>query len=129
MKFFVSSKNIETNKITFAGDDHNHITRTLRMRPGERITVCDGAGYNYLCSLSYFDNMRVEAEIIEKYENKSEPSVFLTVFAGYPKGDKTDIIVQKCVELGAARVVFFMSERCIARLDEKNTEYNQCILS
>ena len=29
------------------GEDGRHIARALRMRPGERVTLCDGAGFDY----------------------------------------------------------------------------------
>lgn len=39
----------------------------------------------------------------------------MTVLCGLPKGDKTDYIIQKCVEAGAYEIMFFDSERCIAK--------------
>ena len=39
-----------------------------------------------------------------------------------PKQDKPELIIQKCTELGAARIVFFISKRCVSRPDEKSAE-------
>ena len=36
-----------------------------------------------------------------------------------PKQDKAELIIQKCTELGAAEIVFFLSRRCVSRPDEK----------
>ncbi len=48
----------------------------------------------------------------------------VTVLCGLPKGDKTDYIIQKCVEAGAAEILFFHAKRCIAKPDlpEKKLE-------
>ena len=39
----------------------------------------------------------------------------MTVLCGLPKGDRTDYIIQKCVEAGASEIAFFNCERCVAR--------------
>src|SRR5690606_39092662 len=38
---------------------------------------------------------------------------------GLPKGDKMELIVQKCTEIGAARFIPFESERVIVQYDRK----------
>ena len=38
-----------------------------------------------------------------------------TVFAGLPKGERSDFLVQKCTEAGAAGIVFFSCTRCVAK--------------
>ena len=45
-------------------------------------------------------------------------SVKVTVLCGLPKGDKTDYIIQKSVEAGAEEILFFNSDRCVARPDK-----------
>ena len=63
---------------------------------------------------------------MEKRPTAAEPSVEVTLFAGYPKQDKLEFIVQKAVELGAARVVPFFSRFCVAapkKEDQKNLRY------
>ena len=42
----------------------------------------------------------------------------VTVLCGLPKGDKTDYIIQKSVEAGAEEILFFNSDRCVARPDK-----------
>lgn len=56
-----------------------------------------------------------EAEVIEVVPCKGEPGVEVTVYAGLPKGERADFLVQKCIEAGASRIVFFNCERCVAR--------------
>lgn len=58
-----------------------------------------------------------EAEVIEVVPCKGEPGVEVTVYAGLPKGERADFLVQKCIEAGASRIVFFNCERCVARPD------------
>ena len=50
-KFFAEHKNIGETAIHITGSDANHIARVLRHQIGDKITVCDGAGADYLCEI------------------------------------------------------------------------------
>ncbi len=98
------------------GRDAEHV-RVLRLRPGEDMVICDGRGTDYKCRFVRADKEQVEAEVIEVVKCPAEPTVKATILCGLPKGDKTDYIIQKCVETGADEIVFFHSNRCIAKID------------
>ena len=101
--------------ITIYGADAHHLARVLRMKPGEEIAVSDPSGLDRICRITYVSGECVTAEVISTEYNKAEPKYKATLYQGMPKGDKTDVIVQKAVELGASRIVPFESSRCIKR--------------
>ena len=107
--------------VTLSGSDGEHI-RVLRMKAGDRITVCDGEGTDYHCVLTKTENARAEAKVIGLEQNPAEPSIRCTVLAGMSKGDRPDYTVQKCTEAGAAEIVFFPCARSVSRPDDKNLE-------
>jgi 16S rRNA (uracil1498-N3)-methyltransferase len=115
-RFFIEQSDIRGGAVHIRGKDAEHL-RVLRLRPGELVTVCDGRGTDYLCRLKGLGPDSVEAEIISSAPSEAEPRLACAVYAGLPKGDRAELIVQKCVELGAAEVVFFLSERCVSRPD------------
>ena len=49
--FFVSPQQVKEEKIYVEGSDVNHIKNVLRMKLGEKLTVNDGEGWQYLKSL------------------------------------------------------------------------------
>ena len=122
-RFFIAGTNLLGGTAIIRGRDAEHV-RVLRMRPGEDMIICDGQGTDYKCRLVSADKEQVEAEVIEVVRCPAEPSVRVTVLCGLPKGDKTDYIIQKCVEAGAYEIVFFSSKRCVAKADniEKKLE-------
>lgn len=122
-RFFMAGTNILGGMAIMKGRDAEHV-HVLRMRPGEDMIICDGQGTDYKCRLVKADKEQVEAEVIEVVRCPAEPSVKVTVLCGLPKGDKTDYIIQKCVEAGAYEILFFSSSRCIAKLgnEEKKLE-------
>lgn len=113
-RFFIAGTNIKGGMAYMKGRDAEHV-RVLRLRPGEDMILCDGQGTDYKCRLVYADKEQVEAEVIEVVPCPAEPTVAVTVLCGFPKGDKADYIIQKSVEAGASELVFFPSERCVAK--------------
>jgi 16S rRNA (uracil1498-N3)-methyltransferase len=122
-RFFLSHEHINENVIYITGKNLEHL-KVLRLRIGETLTVCDGQGRDYLCRLKSHSPDSAETEVIAIEASKGEPGIRCAVYAGLPKGDKTDYIIQKSVELGADEIVFFLSERCVAR-PEKNSLKNK----
>ena len=117
-RFFVEPQNIKDNIIELYGDDAGHISRVLRSRPGEILTVCDGTGNDYEAEIIEINEKTVRLEIKSTAFTESEPSVRITLYQGLPKGDKMELIIQKCVELGVYRIVPVNTERCIVKLDK-----------
>ena len=116
-RFFMAGTNIMGGMAIMTGRDAEHV-RVLRLRPGEDMIICDGKGTDYKCRLVKADREQVEAEVIEVVPCPAEPTVQVTVLCGLPKGDKTDYIIQKCVEAGASEIMFFQSDRCVAKPDK-----------
>lgn len=103
------------------GRDAEHV-RVLRLRPGEDVVICDGRGTDYRCRIVSPLGEEVEAEVVEVAPCRGEPAVDVTVYAGLPKGERADFLIQKCVEAGAKRIVFFDCERCVAKLDGRSVD-------
>ena len=116
-RFFMAGSNIMGGMAIIRGRDAEHV-RVLRLRPGEEMIICDGEGTDYKCRLVYADKEQAEAEVIEVVRCPAEPSVKVTVLCGLPKGDRSDYIIQKCVEAGAYEIAFFSCDRCVARPDK-----------
>ena len=116
-RFFMAGTNLAGGMAILRGRDAEHV-RVLRLRPGEELTICDGQGTDYKCRLVSADREQAEAEVLEVVRCPAEPTVAVTVLCGLPKGDRSDYIIQKCVEAGAAEIGFFLSERCVARPEQ-----------
>lgn len=112
-RFFTAA--VGDGYIVIDGADAVHIGRTLRMRPGEELTVCDGAGTDFACVIEAIHADSVELRIESSVPSQSEPALALHLYVGMPKADKAEHIVQKAVELGAASVNFFDCRFCVSK--------------
>ena len=118
-RFFADADCIGEEIITIVGDDVKHISKVLRLRTGDEITVCDSCGWDYVCAIEDISSAQVEARILAKNPNKAESPLHITVYQGLPKSDKMDYIVQKCVELGVVNIVPVATARAVVKLHDE----------
>ena len=115
-KFFVDKNQITEDTIFITGENAHHISRSLRMAPGEKITVSDMDGFDYDCVLESFTENTVNAKITNKYLSIAEPEIKVHLYQALPKGDKLDLIIQKSVECGAYDITPFESTNCVVKI-------------
>ena len=120
-RFFIDSEQLNNDIVYLSGEDYNHIRNVLRMKQGEEVLLCDGGDKEYLCTISAYDmeTERVLLDITDVFGNARELPSQITLFQGYPKGDKIETIIQKAVELGVYEIVPVMMKRCVVKLDDK----------
>lgn len=116
-RFFIDRQPDEF--ITITGNDARHIGRSLRMKIGDSITFCR-CGTDYFCTIYAMTEDSVTCRVDSAEPSKCEPDTFLTIYQAFPKQDKMELIIQKTTELGASRIVPFISSRCVSRPDGKD---------
>lgn len=112
-RFFVPSTGFDGDRVSITGDDAFHMARSLRMAVGDTVTVCDMHGQEHLCRLESLRDELCCLTVLSSKPAEGEPPVEITLYMGYPKGDKLELVIQKAVELGASEIVPFFSERCV----------------
>ena len=121
-KFFVDNSKVKDEKIVIDGTDVNHIINVLRLKKTDKILICEKETMqNFICEIEDFDKERVSCKIIEKTDFVSESNVKLDVYQGLPKADKMELIIQKETEIGASKIIPVQMDRCIVKLDEKDS--------
>ena len=131
-RFFI--ENVSGEFITVSGSDAAHIAKSLRMKPGESVTVCGGQGIDFLCEITELSEQTVQLRVVDTVVTQSEPSLRVTLYQGLPKGDKLEWIIEKTIELGVSRIVPVLMQRSVSRPDaksaaKKHERYNKLALS
>jgi len=114
-RFFVTPAELEQNHILLTGDNAAH-AKVLRLKSGEEVLLCDGAGRECLCVVEE----GLQLQVLERRASATEPMVSATLYMAFPKADKLEHVIQKATELGADRIVAFPSARCVSRPDSKS---------
>ena len=118
-RFFVMPGEVTGKTLTLTGENAAH-AKVLRLKPGEQVLVCDGAGTEWLCAVTAVSAGETELEVLEERSSETEAAVKVSVYMALPKADKLEHVIQKATELGAYEIVTFPSERCVSRPDEKS---------
>ncbi len=104
------------------GDDAAHITRSLRMRVGERLVVSDSKGTDFDCVITALSPDLVSLEVEQERPNQSEPDIAVTLCTCLLKGDKFETVLRHAVELGAVEILPVLSTNCVSRPDAKTLQ-------
>jgi 16S rRNA (uracil1498-N3)-methyltransferase len=92
-------------------DDRHHLERVLRVRPGEEVTVSDGAGRWRSCRMGPHGALEPAGEVVVLPRPQPAVAVALAV----TKSDRPELAVQKLTELGVDRILPFVADRSVAR--------------
>lgn len=118
-KFFVSKDNIVGNKCTIEGDDVKHIYKVLRLKEGEKISINNCQGKEYIGKLIDINKKEVIIDILEEVELNNESNIKVHLFQGMPKSTKMDLIAQKNTELGIMSITPIITERVVVKNDSE----------
>lgn len=121
-RFFIADSPMPGSQYLLTGEDARHISRSLRMRTGERLTLCTPDSLDCLCEIREFQDEAVCLEVLTCTANTSEPRQRVTVYQCLPKSDKLETVIQKATELGAAGIVPVESSRCIAKPERSGAQ-------
>lgn len=117
-KYFISNDDFSDNIIT--GDDVFHIKNVMRGKIGDQILVSNQKK-TCLVKITKIDK-EVAYEIVKEEIGNHELPVFVSIFQGYPKGDKIEDIIKHGTELGAYEFIPTIMKRSVFKLDEKKKE-------
>jgi 16S rRNA (uracil1498-N3)-methyltransferase len=106
-RFFVDS--IRQGNAELRGDEARHLTRVLRVEPGQRYEISDN-GSVFLAEIAEARGDRVVFQIIEPLASVPLP-VRVTLCAALVKFDRFEWIVEKATELGVESIQPFEAAR------------------
>lgn len=121
-RIFENQSPLKSNQeITLDEYGAGHISRVLRLKAGDLITIFDGEGHEFKATLSSVGK-KVSVLIGEPLDNNRESPLQIELLQVLSRGDRMDFTIQKAVELGISSIVPLTSERCGVKLDEKRAD-------
>ena len=122
-RLFVPPARMRERPIIVGGDEHHHLARVLRARPGDEITLFDGAGAEVRARVVRVGRTETELAADETLSQAVDDAAAdvppagapLVLLTAVPRGGRMDFLVQKCSELGVARIVPVITARSVAR--------------
>lgn len=105
-------------EIILPGQAAAHVTRVLRLRAGDAVSLFNGNGNDYAAELIAAGSREVRARVLEAAANGLESPLRIVLAQALARGEKMDWIVQKATELGVAEIVPLVTARSEVKLDD-----------
>ena len=123
-RFYVAPEHWNPNLVVLRESQVHHARDVLRLEPGERVVVFNGRGHEITAEITKVT--RKEIQMRKLHEARVPPlRCEITLAQAIPKGKNMDLIVQKAVELGAAKIAPIISDRTIVHLQDKEAVQKQ----
>lgn len=99
-----------------------HHLHVVRQQPGDELVLFNGTGGQVRARLVEIGKRRASAMVEAHEAVEAELPYALTLAQGLPEGSKMDWIVEKAVELGAARILPLAAQRSVVRLSSERAD-------
>jgi 16S rRNA (uracil1498-N3)-methyltransferase len=103
-RFFAPALDPGDETVVLPRDEAEHLTRVLRLGPGDTVSIFDGRGEEFLARVITAERRDVRVQLLSRTEPAAEPSVAVTLVQGVLKTDRMDDIVRDAVMLGVTAV-------------------------
>jgi 16S rRNA (uracil1498-N3)-methyltransferase len=110
-RFFAPSVDLGDETAQLPKDEAEHLTRVLRLGPGDSVTVFDGRGHEFLARVVAAARRDVRVQLVSRIDPAAEAAVPLLLVQAVLKGEKMDEIVRDAVMMGAVAVQPIVTER------------------
>ena len=119
-RFFVDKADIRLPHALLKGEDHHHLSRVARIRPGHTVWLFDREGADYRARVEKIETNQTHFMILE--QSQTEPQKVNIILAqAVLKLKGMELLLQKSTELGTHSVVPILAARSVAKL-ENNLE-------
>lgn len=100
-----------------SGDLH-HISNVMRMKNGDFIEVVFDKVL-YKCKVLFDNNISI---VYDSILPGNDDIMYIVLVIPVLKEQKMDLILQKATELGATRIIPIITERCVVKLNDKESK-------
>jgi 16S rRNA (uracil1498-N3)-methyltransferase len=112
-RFYAPDLSADAPEFLLTGPEAHHLATVCRAKVGSVVTLFDGKGMSATGRVKEVAKRQVLVGI-ESIARSPAP-VDRTWGVAFPKGDRALVLVEKCVELGVARIVPLLTERTVTQ--------------
>ena len=117
-RFYVENIRPQNGVLTITGSEAGHILRVMRMGPGDRFILMDRTGARYEVAIESCHRKEVRVVLEKSIPPPPASPLEITLCQALLKSRPMDYLIQKTSELGVHRIIPFISDRTVIRLDQ-----------
>lgn len=118
-KFFTDFEyieNLETLKIE--NDEAKHILKVLRFKVGDKFIISNYKDQSFESEIISSDLKTCTVRLLKRVNISNNSKINITIFQGYPKSNKLELIIQKLTEIGVKEIIPIFTKRVDVKIDE-----------
>ncbi|MGH3914205.1 MAG: 16S rRNA (uracil(1498)-N(3))-methyltransferase [Pseudonocardiaceae bacterium] len=104
-------------RLVLDGPEGRHAATVRRLRPGERLVLCDGRGGLAGCEVVGTGRDLLQLRVLHR-GTEPPPALRVTLAQALVKGERGELAVELATEAGVDAVLPWRAARCVARWDE-----------
>lgn len=105
------AENIANQVFQIAEQEHQHLSKVLRKKVGDKVFVCNGNGLLIEAEISQIEKKKTILHYLKTIiEEKEDTNNLILAVAPTKKREKFEWLVEKCVEIGVREIVPFYSQ-------------------
>lgn len=106
---------VDDGDLILTGSDIRHITRVMRHKAGDIIHVTSGDGIILKVKIISGSDDLIKVMSLEKFEFQNKMTNLEIAIPRLKSSDKIELVIEKLVETGFTKFVFFESDNCIGK--------------
>jgi 16S rRNA (uracil1498-N3)-methyltransferase len=103
-RFLVQRLGDEGDQAVLSAGESHHLARVLRLRPGDRVSVFDGRGREFVARIVQADRAAATVSLVARVENSLEPRVPFSLVQSLLKGPAMDEVIRDATMMGASSI-------------------------
>jgi 16S rRNA (uracil1498-N3)-methyltransferase len=114
-RFFISTSDIEGDRVRLSREQSHQVSHVLRLAPGDTIVVLDNSGTEYNVTLTAVGRTETVGQVTSKRQAPGEPTAEVILFQSLLAREKFEWVLQKGTEVGVTQFVPVLTERSLVR--------------
>ena len=117
-RFYAPVEQFDDSSVELSTEETRHLRDVLRLSTGDRVQIFNGEGREFVAEITSVGKRETLLKIVDEISAPApESNLDLTIAASVYKNDKFDLVIQKAVELGVARISPIVTFRSEAKID------------
>jgi 16S rRNA (uracil1498-N3)-methyltransferase len=112
----------ENTNCLLSDDAAHHVSRVLRMKAGQSISLFNSRGGYFDAIITRIDKRNVEVATGDHHPDECESPLAITLVQGISRGERMDYTLQKAVELGVQHIIPVLCEYTNVKLDDEKKQ-------
>lgn len=108
--------------VPLAGDEAHHLARVMRAKVGDEIELFDGSGGYGPARITRITKQAADLELLTPPQLEPAAATELILAVALPKGDRQHWLIEKCTELGVAKLIPLSTANSVAEANDSARE-------